>query len=65
MCVFAGRSAWFSGADLGRLRRHSVAMGTAHDVLYWGKILWAHLWIDHMYFFCKEVESCQSSLALP
>ena len=33
MCVFAWRSAWFSGADLGRLRRHSIAMGAAHNEL--------------------------------
>ena len=56
MCMFAWRSAWFSGADLGRLRRHSIAMGTAHNELQWGKLMWKHLWINHMYFFCKEVE---------
>ena len=54
MCVFAWRSAWLSGADLGRLRRHSIAMGTAHNELQWGKFLWTHLWIDHMCFFAKK-----------
>ena len=39
MCVFPWRSAWFSGADLGRLRRHSTAMGAAHNELQWGEIL--------------------------
>ena len=48
MCVYAWRSAWFSGADLGRLRNHSLAMGAAHNELQWGKLLWTHLWIDHM-----------------
>ena len=48
MCVFAWRSAWFSGADLGRLRRHSTAMGTAHNEHQWGKLVWTHLCIDHM-----------------
>ena len=54
MCVFAWRSAWFSGADLGRLRNHSMAMGAAHNELQWGKLLWTHLWIDHMYYFAKK-----------
>ena len=49
MCVYAWRSAWFSGANLGRLRNHSIAMGAAHNELQWGKLLWTHLWIDHMY----------------
>ena len=43
-----------SGADLGRLRRHSIAMGAAHYELQWGKLLWTHLWINHMYFFAKK-----------
>ena len=54
MCVYAWRSAWFSGADLGRLRNHSIAMGAAHNELQWGKLLWTHLWIDHMYYFTKK-----------
>ena len=54
MCVFAWRSAWFSGADFWRLRRHSIAMGAAHNELQWGKLLWTHLWLDHMYFFAKK-----------
>ena len=54
MCVYAWRSAWFSGADLGRLRNHSRAMGAAHNELQWGKLLWPHLWIDHMYHFAKK-----------
>ena len=54
MCVYAWRSAWFSGADLGRLRNHSIAMGAAHNELQWGKLPWTHLWIDHMYYFAKK-----------
>ena len=54
MCVYGCRSAWFSGANLGLLRNHSIAMGTAHNELPWGKLLWTHLWIDHMYFFAKK-----------
>ena len=65
MCVYAWRSAWFSGADLGRLRNHSIAMGTAHNELQWGKLPWTHLWIDHMYFFAKKCRTCQSSPPLP
>ena len=54
MCVFARRSAWFSGADLGRLRNHSLAMGAAHNELQWGKLLRTHLWIAHMCYFAKK-----------
>ena len=54
MCVYAWRSTWLSGADLGRLRNHSIAMGAAHTGLQWGKPLCTHLWIDHMYFFAKS-----------
>ena len=51
MCVFAWRSAWCSGEDLGQLRNHSIGMGVAHNELQWGNLLWTHLWIDHMYSF--------------
>ena len=54
MCVYAWRSAWFSGADLGQLRNNSIAMGVAHNELQWGKLLWTHLWIDRMYYFAKK-----------
>ena len=54
MCVFAWRRALFSGADVGRLRSHSIGMGTAHNQLQWGKFLWTHLWIDHMYCFANK-----------
>ena len=54
MCVYAWRSAWFSGADLGRLQNHGIAMGTAHNELQRGKLLWTLLWIDHMYYFAKK-----------
>ena len=39
-------------------------MGAAHNELQWGKRLWTHLWIDHMYFFCKEVENLVKVLLL-
>ena len=29
-------------------------MGKAHLVLQWPKLLWSHLWIDHMYFFARK-----------
>ena len=54
MCVFAWRSARFTGANLGRLWGHSLAMGTAHNELQWGKRVWTHLRINHMYFFSKK-----------
>ena len=39
-------------------------MGIAHNELQWGKILWLHLWIGDMYFFCKEVENCVEVILL-
>ena len=36
------------GGYLKRLRDYSVDMGPAHVQLQWGKLLWSHLWIDHM-----------------
>ena len=29
-------------------------MGATHNELQWGKLLWTHLWIDHMYYFAKK-----------
>ena len=29
-------------------------MGKAHLLLEWPKLLWSHLWIDHMYFFVRQ-----------
>ena len=29
-------------------------MGTAHNELQWGKLLWMHLWIHHMHFLAKK-----------
>ena len=54
MCAFACRSAWFCGTNLGRLRRHSIAMGAARNELHLGKLVWTHLWIRHKYFFAKK-----------
>ena len=53
LCVFAWRSAvlW---SRLGAALSHSIAMGATHNELQWGKLLWTHLWIDHMYFFAKK-----------
>ena len=57
MCVYAWRTSWLSGADLGRLRECSIAMGKAHLLLEWPKLLWLHFWIDHMYFFARQWRS--------
>ena len=29
-------------------------MGKAHLVLQWPKLVWSHLWIDHVYFFARK-----------
>ena len=38
MCIYAWRTSWLSGADLGRLRECSIAMGKAHLLLEWPKL---------------------------
>ena len=62
MCAYAWQTDWLSGGEVGRLRECSIRMGKAHLVLQWPKLLWSHLWIDHMYFFayvflCLQVEN--------
>ena len=52
--MFAWQTAWCSGGDLRRLCDLSLAVGTAHNHFEWGKLLWAHLWINHMYHFAKR-----------
>ena len=54
MCVFAWHTRWFPRVDLKRSREYNIAMGEAHLQLQWGKLLWSHLWIDHMYFFARQ-----------
>ena len=56
---------WVSGADLGGLRECSIAMGKAHLLLEWPKLLWSHLWIDHMYFFPANGEATPNFHASP
>ena len=67
MCVYAWPTGWLymdgqrdgcpgGGGGVGRLRECSILMGKAHLVLPWPKPVWSHLWINHMYFFCPEVE---------
>ena len=43
---------------------HDIAMGTAHHELQWGKFVCTHLCIDHMYFFCREMENLVNLLLL-
>ena len=51
------------GGSMGikRVREYSIAMGEAHLQLQWGKLLWSHLWIDHMYFFLTDSRSSKST----
>ena len=40
-----------------------MPMGEGHQQLQWGKLLWSHLWIDHMYCFARP--SCPSYKVAP
>ena len=42
------------GGGVGRLRECSIRMGKAQLVLEGPKLLWSHVWIDHMYFFARK-----------
>ena len=53
-CRFAWQSAFFSGAALWELREASCTMGDVHLTLGFSKVLWSHLWIDHMYTFARK-----------
>ena len=44
----------FSGAYLGLPRGQSLAMGATQNELQWGTLLWRHLCIEVMFFFCKR-----------
>ena len=48
------QTGWLSGGHTGRLPECSTGMGKAHLVLQWPKLLWSHLWTDHMYFFAHK-----------
>ena len=52
-CVYAWLTGWLSGGDVGWLRECSIRMGKAQLVLQWLKLLWSHLWNNHMYFFAQ------------
>ena len=54
MCLSQWQTRWFTEGDLKRLMEYHVAMGRAHLQSLWGKLLWSHLWIDHMYFFAHK-----------
>ena len=65
MCVAAWRSAWFSGADLGRLRNHSIAMGTTHNELQWDKLCGRIFGLTTCIILQRSGEYCQSSPTPP
>ena len=65
MCVCAWQTDWLSGGEVGRLRECSIRMGKAHLVLQWPKLLWSHLWIDHMYFFARKWRILSKFSCLP
>ena len=52
--VYAWQTRWFTWGGLKRLRDYNIAIVKAHILLQWGKSLWSHLWIDHMYFFARQ-----------
>ena len=60
MCVFAG----VPGADLGRLRRHSLAMGAAHNELQWANFRGRIFGSTTCIFFAQNMECLVKVLLL-
>ena len=54
MGLYAWQTDSLSGGNVGRLHECSIRMGRAHLVLQRPKLLWSHLWIDHLYFFARK-----------
>ena len=54
MCVYAWRTSWLSGVDLSGYSVCGIAMGKVHLLMEWPKLLWSHLWLDHMYIFARQ-----------
>ena len=52
-CKYAWQSEFLSGQQLADLRTACLTMGQHHNALRFGKVLWSHLWIDHMYAYAK------------
>ena len=53
-CVYPWQTGWLSGGGVARLHKCSIRMGKAHFVLQWPKLLWSHVWIDHINFFARK-----------
>ena len=51
MAEVAWKDDFLSGAEQRALLQRQVTMGARHLNLGWGKTLWTHMWIDHMYAY--------------
>jgi hypothetical protein len=50
---FAWQSAFLSPMELGRMGAALKSMGDVHVKLGWGKVMWSHFWIDHMFAYAS------------
>ena len=53
-CKYAWQSDFLTGAHLSNLREACVTMGRNHNALRFPKLLWSHLWIDHIYAYARR-----------
>ena len=51
MAEVAGKDEFLSGAEQRALLQRQLTMGARHLDVGWGKTLWTHMWIDHMYAY--------------
>ena len=51
MAEVAWKDDFQSGAEQRALLQRQLTMGARHLDLGWGKTLWTHMWVDHMYAY--------------
>ena len=55
---------FLSGPEEWALLQNQLTMGARHLDLRWGKTLWTHMWIDHMYAYVAQWGASQGLVAL-
>ena len=57
MAEVAWKGDFLSGGEQRALLQRQVTMGARHLDLGWGKTLWTHMWIDHMYAYVAKLRT--------
>ena len=54
MAEVAYKEDFLGGAEQRALLQGQLTMGARHLDVGWGKTLWTHMWIDHMYAYVAQ-----------